>query len=512
MQQRVSPTDLSSISSSAYRASQMSERDEDELQRSVGHGYEPVYGGSTSSRGNSQSRGASTSETSGTGSVYAAGESQSQSQRSSQSQRELSDSRKPISTGQYISISARPGSSSVVAVPVRIIQTHGVPDEHQKYYSRTSDYSTGSESSSSRSQNPTSTTYRVVYNPTRNYVSSDKISSTSESESSRTTGGVQQPEKLTTYNSFAPELPSQSQTRFHGGGTETNSESQVRVAPVSVSYPSNGGSSRYASSGSLASQNGQTQSRVVVPVFSSNNIESSSSSRTTEERDQRRYNPSNPTYISSNRNSEQIGSQVLSNSRPTYVISGRTELGSDQQSSSHGSTASHGSMYHVPSASRIHTQAQQQSGSGSQTQYQRQGGYNLFPSRTQPLSSQSSDKLSQRFGSGTFNTNNDDLQPFISESERLAKLQQQQISGSSNGVAISNSEANRRTMQVASNLDSTAANFVRTSNLANRNSELDSSNADASGAGGYNNVRSWNKQSKWSSGIMKTLFLNQFIQ
>lgn len=494
MQQRVLPADLSSISSSAYRSSQVSEHDEDELQKTVGHGYKPVYGGST--RIYSQSRGETASETSRTGSIAPVPIlSQTQSHRSSQSGSETaSESRKPVPTGQYVSMSVRPGSSTVLAVPVRVIQTHGIPDEHQKYYTRTSDHSSGSESRS-----PTSTTYRVVYNPTRNFVSSDKISSISESE--RVIGGVQQPEKLTNYNSYAPETSSQS--RFNvDEQSETNFENhQVRVAPVSVSYPSNGGSSRFASSGSSLSQNGQTQTRV-VPVFPVTSIESASSSRTAEERDQRRYTPSTPTYISSSRNSElEENRNQAASSRPSYN-SGRTSSGSDQQSSSQFGTS--GSVYYIPSTSRAQTQAQQQASSGSQTQYQRQGGYNFSPygpTRTQSTNSQSSDRLSQRFGTGILNTNTDDLQTYMSESERLARLQQQQISGSSSNSALSNSEANRRTIQTASNLDSTAANFVRTSNLANRNSEFDSSNIDASGTGsGFNRVRSWNKQSKWSSG------------
>lgn len=311
MQQRVVPADLSSISSSAYRASQqsqVSEIDENELQRTVGQAYKPVYSHSRSGSASETSRGASVAP------VYSG--SQTQSHRSSQSESELSESRKPVPTGQYVSMSARPGSSTVLAVPVRVIQTHGIPDEHQKYYTRASDYSSGSESSSntrSHSQNPTSTTYRVVYNPTRNYVSSDKISSTSESESSRTNGGVQQPEKLTSYNSYAGEQQ----------GESSFDQNQVRVSPVSVSYPVNGGSSRFASSASNLNQNGQIQTR--VPAFSVNTIESASSSRTAEERDQRRYTPSSPTYISSSRNAEheENRNQGSSISRPNYAVSGR---------------------------------------------------------------------------------------------------------------------------------------------------------------------------------------------
>lgn len=517
MQQRVVPADLSSVSSSAYRQSHVSEHDEDDLQNTVVPVYKPVY----NSRVYSQSRGGSAAESSRTGSVVPAyvsgGSTQTQSHRSLQSESELSESRKPVPVGQYVSISARPGSSNVLAVPVRVINTQGVPDDTQKYHSRTSEYSSGSDTSSqTRSQNPTSTTYRVVYNPSRNYVSSDKIASTSDSENSRTYGSVQQPEKLTSYNSYSPDVSSSSQSRFHSEDSASNSE-QVRVAPVTVSYPINGGSSRFAT-GTSSVQQGNTHSR--APVFPINTIESSSSSRTAEERDQRRYTPASPTYISSSRNSEleESRNQASSSSRPSYVGVGRTASGSDQQSSSQ--YGSRGSTYFLPAGSRTQTQTQQQSGSNTQyqqqsgsntqpqqsgsglsTQNQRQGVYNYSPytpSRTS--GSHATDRSSSRFDS----SRTDDLSSFMTEAERKARLQQQQISGSSSNSANSNSEANRRTIQTASNLDSAAANFVRTSNLANRNSEIDSANIDGAGAGagagGYSRVRSWNKQSKWSSG------------
>lgn len=486
MQQRVVPADLSSVSSSAYRASKLSEHDEDDLQRTVGSDY----GGA--SRFYSQSRGGSASETTRSGSaavpVYVSGVSGSQSHRSSasqsQSESELNESRiKPIPTGQYVSISARPGTSTVLAVPVRVIHTQGVPDEPQTYYSRTSDQS-ASELSSSR-VNPT--TYRVTYSPSRNYVTSDRVaSSNSEMESSRSSGSVQvqQPEKFTNYNTFnSPE--SLSQSRFRAEESDSHSEqNQVRVAPVTVSYPSNGGSSRFASTGSSSgSQHGYTQTRV-APVFNVNAIESSSSSRTAEEKEQRRISASRPTYISSSRVADQ-------------------DDRSAQSSLQSGSTG----VYYAPVSSQTRFQTQQQSGAGSQTQFQRQGQVGSFspyiPSHSHAANSQSSaDRLSTRFGTGVLNTHGDDLHTYMSESERLARLQQQQISGSSSNVAISNLDANRRTLNTASNLDSAAANFVRSSNLASRTSDFDTASVDGSdsGAGGYNRVRSWNKQSKWASG------------
>lgn len=65
MQQRVVPGDLSAIQSSAYR-SRASEHEDEDVQRTVSHGYRPVYGGS---RVYSASRDESNTESSRT-SVY----------------------------------------------------------------------------------------------------------------------------------------------------------------------------------------------------------------------------------------------------------------------------------------------------------------------------------------------------------------------------------------------------------------------------------------------------------
>lgn len=476
MQQRQVPQDLSSVSSSAYRSS-AARHDEDELQRTVGYGHQPVSGGSAS-RLYSQTREEGTSDSARVGQLVPVSGATQSSYRSLSSNfgSELTETRKPVPTGQYVSISSRPGTSNILAVPVRVIPVQGIPDEHQKYYVRTSEHSSGAESSGTRVQNPTSTTYRVTYTPAGNYISSDKIASTSETERSMA-GSYQQPEKLTSYNSYnAPE--SASHTKFRSEDSHLD-QTQTRVTPASVSHPYNGGSSRSASTSSQQQQ-GYTQSRV-DPGFSENTIDSSSSaSSTVAEKDQMR---------------------VVSSSRPTYVVSGRTS-GSDQQAASY--RGSSGSTYYVPVSGR--TQTQHQLGSASQIQQQRQGGFsgNFSPyvqSRTQSQDSQHeaiiSDRLNQRFGSGV-HTSNDDLRSYMTESERLARLQQQQVTGSSRNVGIANSDANHHTLQTASNLDSAAASFVRSSDLANRNSEFDSSNGDVTG--GYNRVRSWNKQSKWSSG------------
>lgn len=482
LQQRVLPPDLSSVSSSAYRSS-LTETDEDDLQRTL----VPV---GTSSRIFSQSRGSGVSETSRVGGsvvpVYVSSGSSNvhRAASSSHSESELSDSRKPIAVGQYVSISARPGTSNVVAVPVRVIHTEGVPEDNQKYYSRASDFSSASETSGTRVLNPTSTTYRVTYTPSRNYVSSDKTSSLqAESENSRVVG-VQNPERFTNYNTFnAPE--SSSQTRYRADENDLYSEQgQVRVAPVSNTYPTNGGSSRYASSGSSSSQQGLTNTRI-VPNYPSTLDSSSSSLRTAEEREQRRYTPAVPTYVTAGR----------------FSTADQEESRNQQSSSQYGTAGT----YYVPVVGQSRSQTQQQQYGGA-SQYQRNFSP-YVPVRTHSSSSASeigsSDKLSQRFGSGVAVGQTDDLQTYMSESERLARLQQQQIVASSSNVALSNLDANRRTLNTASNLDSTAANFVRSSNLANRNSEFDSSNVDSSGASGFNRVRSWNKQSKWSSGMNK---------
>jgi hypothetical protein len=93
------------------------------------------------------------------------------------------------------------------------------------------------------------------------------------------------------------------------------------------------------------------------------------------------------------------------------------------------------------------------------------------------------------------------LREYMSESENLARVQQQQIAGSSQSSNIhSASEANRRTYNVANSLDSAAANFVG-SNLNSRNSEFDA--GQNLGNGGFTRVKQWEKQSKWASGELR---------
>ena len=519
MQQRVAQGDLRSVHSSAYRSrgsSGSAYQDEDDSQRTVPYDYKPTYGG-TVSRIYSQSRDQSNSESSRTGSVspvtYTSGGVLTQAQqRASQSE---------SGSGQHLNIAVRPGTSTILAVPVRVIQTTGVADDQQQTLSRISEHSSGS----SQTQHPTSSTYRVVYTPSRSHVSTDRVSSTSQSENSRTSGGVQKPEKLTNYDTF--ELDSASRSRFNTD--ERNSDSQVRVAPVYINYPANGGTSRVASTGS--STGGYSQTR--VPVYPVHTVETVSNSRNAAEREESRYTPANPTYVSSNRNSEshrtaaERDERRYSPSNPTFissrntessqgesrnqVSSGRTNYVAPERSvSSHQGSSqlgSGGSVYYAPS--RTQTQAQHQS-SGSQTQSQRQGQGSVtftpvYGGGLQRVSNaQNTDYLSQRLGTGISRLNTDDLQTYMSESERLARLQQQQIGGSSSGSLQSASELNRRVAQQATSLDSAAAGFVSGSSLGNRFNEHENSNVNAAGTGagtpGYQHVRSWNRQSEWSSG------------
>lgn len=498
MQQRRVPTDLSHISSSAYRSS-ASQREESELQKNIGSGinddglrsYSQQRYGETDdddvqknvgsgyvSGGGSQRSYSQGSESSRTMSQVIPTYTSGSSHRSaaSQTESELNESRRPVFSGQHIRISARPGTSNVIAVPVRVSQTTGVQstDDQGHVQSRTSEYSSGSESGSTRVQHPVSTTYRVVYNPSRNYVTSDKIASGSDSESTRTVNSIPTSDKLTNYNSFN----SGSQSRFNA---EEEGDSQVRVTPGRVSYPSNGGSSRVASTGTSGS-NYYQQRVAVAPITASES--SSTSSRTAEEREERRYTPSVPTYITNSR------------------------VASANQDESRTQGGSVAGTYVIPVGSQTRYQTNQQTGSGSQSQYQSGASFSPYVPSHSYTGASSADRLSSRFGTGVSGVQTGDLQTFMSESERLARLQQQQIAGSSSGGSLSTYDANRRTVQNAANLDSAAANFVRTSNLASRTSDFDTASVDGgaarvgagAGAGGFHNVRSWNKQSKWSSG------------
>lgn len=545
IQQRVQPD----YSSSAYRS--QGAQDDDELQRTVGP---------TSSRTFSRDESLSNAQRNS----FA-----SSSQRSNVALSDLDrySSQKPIPTGQYVSLQARPGTATVLAMPVRVISTHVVPADTQKVYSRTSEQSTDSESSSSTVQLPTSTTYRVTYTPSRNVVTSDKLSASRDSDVQRTYTAGTQPEKFTSYNSFNSLPESASQTQFVADSRSSQDDvqtTQQRVSPAEVTGPTYGGNSRFSStgSGSAGSQSRTSGTAYVVPSYSSNTAESSSS-RTAEEREQRRYTPSRPTYISSTNSrvsADSVDQQATGSS--SYVPASRTQTqyqaGSGSQTQSQSQYTRPGQTYSPYAPSRSQTGSASTSDSSrvlsqrvgssvydsndddlqtymteseklARAQQQQnnnygstQSGYSRTASRSRhdddlQVHMSESDRLAalvaqqnarssqnsntqQRIGAGVYGStaSTDDLRTYMTEAERLARIQQQQLSGSTQTSYLSNSNANRRTLDAASRLDSAAASFVRP-NLANRNSELDAEDTGA-GTGGYTRVKQWNKQSSWSSG------------
>jgi hypothetical protein len=504
MQQRQNPTDLSSISSSAYR-NKVTEHDDDDLQRTYQPSYsdstrKPIYSGSQSSHRVASSQHESESRRVGSVAPVYVGSSHVSSGNAlhSSSQQSASEGRTAVPIGQYVNIAVRPGQSTVI--PVRVVNPIAIPAEHQQYYSRHSE--NDKQVTRVGGSSPTTTTYHLSYNPSRNYVATDKVSSsTAEEERLRISGGnVQQPEKLR--------------------NRVDDSDTQQRVSGVTVSYPSNGGSSRYASSG-------PTQSRV-APSYTDSVSSSSSSRRTEEERNERRFTPQSPSHVSTVRDGSSshgtgTGSQsVYYVAAPSTRIQSQSQIGSQSQQQGRGG----GFTYYYPSSGSS-TGSQLNSASSSDKLATRFGSGVLSSNSDdlhsymsesekrarllqQQQSSQSSSNIAianldgnRRHGSATrvYSGNNDDLSSYMSEAERLARLQQQQISGSSSNIALSNLDANRRTVQTASSLDQNAANFVHgsSSNLASRNSEFDSANS-GTGAGGFTRVKSWNRQSNWASG------------
>jgi hypothetical protein len=109
---------------------------------------------------------------------------------------------------------------------------------------------------------------------------------------------------------------------------------------------------------------------------------------------------------------------------------------------------------------------------------------------------------SSRLGSSVLSTNTD-LNSYMSEAEKLARLQAKSISSgatsSTYGSTTNIDDINRRTLEQAEQLDTKSADFVN-SESANRFSldGLDLSNVATDG--GYKRVKSWQKQSKWASG------------
>lgn len=533
LQVRQVPADLHNIHSSAYRSSASrneheEEEDEDDVQRTVGVGYHDGavnsdrYSYAQRRQQQQLSESESRTERTRTVPVYyvpAASSSTSSLHRSSAasgSESQIQENRniRPVPVGNYVSMAVRPGTATVLQIPVR--GNYDVrPITSDQAASSRSDYQSGSELSQTRVQ----PVYRTVYYPASTYSSSaDRSSAGSRIEESRTTV-TQQPEKyvnsdLTNYNSFNRNLDS----RYNSD----DSQVQERVSPITDSSSSS--SSRL---GSASSSNYGSVNARVVPAFPVNTIESASLQRTAEEREQRRFSAGRPAFVSTHRASnvenDDSRSQVSTVNRPS-TYSTRTSVGGESSGSQYGSSGSNYYVAPVPIStlsSRNQAQSQHQANSGSQLQYQSgvgaggvgymrtgYGGY-VRPgavgsvntiSGSQASTAGSASSLSQsRFGSDVRQTGSEDLLTYMSESERLAREQQRQIAGSASQVATVD-EANRRALNSAANLDSAAASFVSSSNLSNRlASELDNVE-NVAGTGGYQRVKSWQKQSKWASG------------
>lgn len=120
--------------------------------------------------------------------------------------------------------------------------------------------------------------------------------------------------------------------------------------------------------------------------------------------------------------------------------------------------------------------------------------YNQLPTQLYPTG----DRLSTRLGTGTHDSQGS-LDEFMTESERLAKLQSRTVAGSS-AITHSNSNQNvdaynRIAIDKANALDSNAAEYLNRSSL-NTNQQT----SDTALPPGYKKVTSWQKQSKWASG------------
>jgi hypothetical protein len=472
-QRQVVPNDLHGIQSSAYRSSANHEEEED-TQKLVGYHDASVSndGSQSFSRRTQQQREQYESENSrSTPKVYYVSAPQSSSSSHSQRAGSESEYQETRSTPQRVSLQVRPGSTTVLQVPVRVLNTVGVPESSQQYNSRSS-----SSAHQQSVQQQVSPTQRVTYYVAPVSSSSDRYdaSSRSGSESSRTSYVQQQPEKyvapdLTAYNSFSSQSRSQ---------LDDESDVQTRVRPYTPSIV-DGGSSRYASSSSSQSENSQrTQTRVVPALPVQSESLSASHRRIADEQRERQYSSSRPSYI---------------NRTPITAEESRRTEGS----SSYGSS---GTTVYRPAPT-----TSQQSSSHHSANSQSQSRSNFAGNSYSPYSPS---YTPSRYNSATVNSNTDNLHEYMSESQRLAEAQQRQIAPpsslpqhqASSSSYSSASEANRRTLDLAQRLDSAAANFVHSQNLANRQSEFDTEDLGSTGNGGYQRVKSWQKQSKWESG------------
>jgi len=545
---------LSNVQSAAYRSSSRSSRrqeeeeeEEEDLQTNVGAGYHDLSVSNDryteSQRRLQQQQRESESRVTGggrTSQVYYApgGSTSSSSHRSSaqNSEAQYSESRtiRPVPVGQYVSMAVRPGTATVLTIPVSP-QEQG---QQRVYASNRQGYQAVTESSRTASN-------RINYYPS---YSSDRSSTSSGSRVESATQRVvaYQADKLTT--------PAYSRSRYNVEESEEDEEedTQQRVQQANIN-------SRQSSTSGGSTNYQQSYTGRVVPAVPVHTVESTSSQRTNE--DQRRYSyQARPVYnqrVTSNRNENEqasgSSSQYTSVNRPV-VTSSRISGTDGSQYGSSGVT-----YYTAPAASqtRIQMQAQNQqasgqsqytAGSAAQTQYtagsaaqnqytagsaaqnqytagsaaqnqyasgstaQNQYaagtgsrtsgyGYQAYPqSRFSGAQRGSASSANQRYNAQAVNANSDDLLTYMSESEKLAREQQRQIASSrSSSSQVSAAEANRRTVNTASTLDSAAANFVGSTNLQSRLNDFDNVES-LGGTGGFKRVKSWQKQSKWASG------------
>jgi hypothetical protein len=259
--------DLSSVSAAAYRQG-LSNQNEEDLQRTVSSGYQPVYGGSRvySERAQqSQSERESSRTVSSGAPVYGQNQGSSRNYLSaSRVDADENDEQVRVQGNNRIGITVRPGQ------PIKFTY---VPNQGYQSGSLSSSSSSAHESNSQSSQSsyPSSQTYRVVYTPVYTPVRNVQSSSQTNSESERTStrlNGVQRPEKLTNYDKFYTHSRAQN---------EEVEDTQQRVAPVS--HPNYGGNSRYSSQSQSQQQSSSSRygsSRPVSNTIINNNRASDS--------------------------------------------------------------------------------------------------------------------------------------------------------------------------------------------------------------------------------------------
>lgn len=536
---------MSNVQSAAYRSSSRSSRreeeeeeEEEDLQTNIGAGYHDLSVNNDNRYTESQRRlqqqqiqqRESESRVTGggrTGQVYyAPGGSTSSSYRSSaqnsEAQYQETRTQKPVPVGQYVSMAVRPGTSTVLTVPVSAQDTQG---QQRVYASNRQGYQAVTESSRTRVQPG----YQINYYPSYASERTASLSSGSRVESVTQKIVPYQPERTT--------AASYTRSRYNTEEIDEDEEedTQQRVQQANIN------SRQQSTSGSSTNYQQSYTGRAVpaVPVVPVHTVESTSSQRTSD--DQRtRYYQSRPVYsqnqrVTSNRNEN----EQASGSSTQYTSVNRPVVTSSRISGTDGSQyGSSGVTYYtapVSSQSRVQMQAQNQAGSAAQTQYtsgiasqnqyasgssaQNQYaagtgsrtsgyGYQAYPQTQSRFSGSqrgSASLVNQQslYNAQAVNANSDDLIQYMSESEKLAREQQRQIAGSSQSSSsqlLTASDANRRTVNTANTLDSAAANFVGSTNLQSRLNDFDNVESLGGSGTGFKRVKSWQKQSKWASG------------